>query len=74
MPHTIPETRTLWFVRYRRPELLDIEKFSFPCQALGGLSDSAVRGGEVYMMCSFGRRTKPSLLESITQLLKNRFH
>jgi hypothetical protein len=56
-------------VRYKQPELLVIENDSFPCQELGGFNDNAVRGGEAYIICSLGSRTKPSLPESITQLL-----
>ena len=64
--------RTLWFVRWTWPELLDLENRSEPAVELTGCRDILVRGGDVYMTLSCGRRTNPSVSWSITQLLGRR--
>lgn len=50
------------------PELLWTDIESGPVCDRTGWRERLVRGGEVYITCSLGRRTKPSRWWSITQL------
>ena len=65
----LPLTRR--FVRWTQPALLCRENGSTPACLAKGCSDSDVRGGEVYSVCSPGRGVKLPSSASITQLSRS---